>query len=86
MLSPTFFPYTDDFLKMMRLWLAWPVLVIALAVSACGILNKDDKDALSRDPRVCVNGIQYLPYTNGKDVAYTSEGKIETCQQNPAHK
>ena len=69
---------------MMRVWLRRPVLTMAFLLSACGILNKDDKDGLSRDPKVCVNGIQYLPYTNGKDVAYTSEGKIETCQQQPA--
>ena len=64
-------------------------LVISLAtglLSGCGALNKDNADALSKEPKVCVNGIKYLPYTNGKDEAFTSEGKVETCQAPPAQK
>jgi hypothetical protein len=58
-----------------------PVFTVALA--SCG-LNDDIQAHLSDDPKVCVNGIQYLPYTNGKVQAYTSEGQVITCQSQPA--
>ena len=53
----------------------------ALTLSACSAmsLNQDISNDLSTDAKVCIQGIKRLPYTNGQDIAYTSEGKVETC-------
>lgn len=41
--------------------------------------NQGLDQALSDKPMVCKDGIKYLPYTNDRDAAYTSEGRPETC-------
>ena len=48
--------------------------------AACMGLNEDIQNDLSKDPKTCINGVRYLPYTNGTDEAFTSEGKVITCK------
>lgn len=58
-------------------WIAWGSLVATLA--ACTPFNQGIDQDLSNQSMVCKDGIKYLPFTNGRDQAYTSEGRPETC-------
>jgi hypothetical protein len=51
----------------------------AAALSACSPFNQGIDQDLSNQSMVCKDGIKYLPFTNGRDQAYTSEGRPETC-------
>ncbi len=46
----------------------------------CAPLNQDIQEDLSTDPKTCVNGHRYLPFTNGTDEAFTPEGKEIPCR------
>jgi len=59
---------------MKHLYLAF----IIIALSSCSAIQKKSEEIEKTDV-LCVNGIQYIPYTSGKVVAYTSEGKVITC-------
>lgn len=48
--------------------------------SGCAPINQDIESDLSTDPKTCVNGLRYLPFTNGTDEAFTSEGKEIPCK------
>jgi hypothetical protein len=67
-----------------------PLLLLALLTGCAALsldaLNEDIPADLSEDPKTCINGIQYLPYTNGTVQAYTSEGKSITCTPEPTEK
>ena len=56
--------------------------VLSALLAGCGMmgLNQDIQADLSDDPKTCVNGLRYLPYTNATDEAFTSEGKVIACQ------
>ena len=56
------------------------LLLLIVGHTACTALNEDIQNDLSKDPKTCVNGVRYLPYTNGTDEAFTSEGKVITCK------
>lgn len=65
--------------KMIRMkFLLLPLLFVGQA--ACTWLNEDIQNDLSKDPKTCINGVRYLPYTNGTDEAFTSEGKVINCK------
>jgi hypothetical protein len=58
----------------------WIVIYCSLmAFEGCMDFNQGLDQALSDKPMVCKDGIKYLPYTNDRDAAYTSEGRPETC-------
>ena len=63
-------------------WLLFPLIML----TGCSypslepVVNQDIKADLSDDPKTCINGIKYLPYTNGTVQAFTSEGQVITCQ------
>ena len=46
---------------------------------ACMPFNEGIDQDLSNQSMVCKDGIKYLPFTNGRDQAYTTEGRPETC-------
>lgn len=48
-------------------------------LQACTPFNQGIDQDLSNQSMVCKDGIKYLPFTNGRDQAYTSEGRPETC-------
>ena len=52
--------------------------LIMIALTSCSAIQKKSEEIEKTDV-LCVNGIQYIPYTSGKVVAYTSEGKVITC-------
>jgi hypothetical protein len=58
-----------------RLGLVFAVTVLA----GCSSFNRGLDQDTSRESMVCKDGIKYLPFTNGRDQAYTSEGRPETC-------
>jgi hypothetical protein len=49
------------------------------ALAGCGSFNRGLDQDTSHESMVCKDGIKYLPFTNGRDQAYTSEGRPETC-------
>ncbi|NBS16577.1 MAG: hypothetical protein EBT06_06435 [Gammaproteobacteria bacterium] len=55
-------------------------LVLGSLFLGCAPLNQDIQEDLSTDPKTCVNGHRYLPFTNGTDEAFTSEGKEIPCR------
>jgi len=59
-------------------------LIMGLAMGAlfggCAPLNQDIEEDLSTDPKTCLHGHRYLPFTNGTDEAFTSEGKEIPCK------
>ena len=52
--------------------------LIMVVLTSCSAIQKKSEEIEKTDV-LCVNGIQYIPYTSGKVVAYTSEGKVITC-------
>ena len=46
---------------------------------ACTPFNQGIDQDLSDQSMVCKDGIKYLPFTNYRDQAYTSEGRPQTC-------
>ena len=58
-------------------WTVWFFFVAMLG--ACVPFNQGIDDNLSDQSMVCKDGIKYLPFTNYRDQAYTSEGRPETC-------
>ena len=71
------------FMRKDYLRLGTPLLLFALLTGCAALsldaLNQDIQADLSKDPKTCINGIRYLPYTNGTVQAYTSEGKPIMC-------
>lgn len=55
------------------------ILVGVLLLSSCQPFNQGLEQDLGNQSMVCKDGIKYLPYTNGRDQAYTTEGRPETC-------
>lgn len=55
-------------------------LVLSSLFLGCAPVNQDIQEDLSTDPKTCVNGHRYLPFTNGTDEAFTSEGKEIPCR------
>ena len=53
--------------------------VFIFLLSACSPFNQGLEQDMSDKSMVCKDGIKYLPFTNGRDQAYTSEGRPETC-------
>jgi hypothetical protein len=63
--------------------LKYPFLfLLIVGHTGCAGLNDDIQNDLSKDPKTCINGVRYLPYTNGTDEAFTAEGKVITCKPN----
>ena len=57
----------------------WGVAFVVTALAGCGSFNRGLDQDTSDQSMVCKDGIKYLPFTNGRDQAYTSEGRPETC-------
>jgi|APCry1669191860_1035381.scaffolds.fasta_scaffold00281_14 hypothetical protein len=57
--------------------IAWGLLTAMLW--GCTPFNQGIDQDFSNQSMVCKDGIKYLPFTNGRDQAYTSEGRPETC-------
>lgn len=53
--------------------------VSSMGLVACSPFNQGIDQDLSNQSMVCKDGIKYLPFTNARDQAYTSEGRPETC-------
>lgn len=54
------------------------LLAAALLLTSCGQTDRGIA-FLSGFSRVCVDGVEYLQFTSGATVAYTTDGKIKTC-------
>jgi hypothetical protein len=52
---------------------------MAVLFVACTPFNQGIDQDLSNQSMVCKDGIKYLPFTNARDQAYTTEGRPETC-------
>lgn len=50
---------------------------------ACAPLNSDIEQDLSTDPKDCINGVSYLPFTNGTQQKFTAEGNPIPCVSKP---
>ena len=51
----------------------------ALLVGCTTIIGNWQHLTASNEPNICIDGIQYLPQTGGKEVAYSLQGKVKTC-------
>ncbi len=54
-------------------------VTLGFSCVACTPFNQGIDQDLSNQSMVCKDGIKYLPFTNYRDQAYTSEGRPETC-------
>lgn len=54
------------------------LLTLSLGLSGCGYFERMTATATGYSTQ-CINGVEYLQFTSGASVAYTSEGKIKTC-------
>lgn len=52
---------------------------VMILIAGCNAFNRGLDQDTSDQSMVCKDGIKYLPFTNGRDQAYTSEGRPETC-------
>lgn len=58
-------------------------LINGLSLMACAPLNSDIEQDLSTDPKACINGVSYLPFTNGTQQKFTAEGNPIPCVSKP---
>lgn len=57
------------------------VLLVMLSLSLVGCGKFDRLGAsLTGSSRLCVDGVVYLQFTSGASVAYSPDGKIQTCK------
>lgn len=54
------------------------VIFIALSVVGCGVVDRWSA-AASGSSTLCVDHVNYIQFTSGASVKYTSDGKISTC-------
>lgn len=54
------------------------LLLAVTALSGCGWFDRATATATGY-ARVCVDGVEYLQFTSGTTVAYSSDGKVKTC-------
>jgi hypothetical protein len=54
-------------------------VLLALTLAGCGWFDRVAATTTGY-ARACIDGVQYLQFTSGATVAYTSDGRIKTCQ------
>lgn len=54
------------------------LVILAAIMCSCGGINRADA-VLTGHSKVCVDGVQYIQFTSGASVAYTTDGKIKLC-------
>ncbi len=56
-------------------------LVIAvLSLTACGKFERMEAHWTGHS-KICIDGVEYIQFTSGASVAYTTDGKIKTCSK-----
>jgi hypothetical protein len=55
------------------------VMMLSLSLVGCGKVDRLGA-ALTGSSRLCVDGVVYLQFTSGASVAYSPDGKIQTCK------
>lgn len=58
-------------------------LFVGLSLAACAPLNSGIQNDLSTDPKDCIEGVSYLPFTNGTQQKFTAEGNPIPCVSKP---
>lgn len=54
-------------------------LIMLASLVGCGVVDRGVA-SLTGESSLCVGGVKYLQFTSGASVAYTPDGKIETCK------
>ena len=55
------------------------ILLAAANLTGCGWVDRTTATATGY-ARACVDGVEYLQFTSGATVAYTSDGKVKVCR------
>ena len=56
------------------------VIVLSIAVSACGALERVVATSTGWSQQ-CIDGVMYLQFASGATVKYNRDGKIATCNK-----
>jgi uncharacterized protein YunC (DUF1805 family) len=54
-------------------------ITLLASLSGCGYVERKI-GALTGYARICVDGVEYLQFTSGASVAYTTDGNIKLCK------
>lgn len=54
--------------------------ILILQLTGCGKIDREIASLTGGASKTCVNGVEYLQFTSGASVAYTTEGKVKLCK------
>lgn len=55
------------------------LLMILFVFFGCGVVERFEAKVTGHS-KMCVDGVEYIQFTSGASVAYTTDGKIKLCK------